>query len=155
MAPVVVEEPKQEEVKTPVEEPKPQRAEEPKKEVFAKPEAKELPETKEEKDANKEKEAQDNEDSLNLTIGEEDEKLFNDDVSFILSIGRARSLHENFRWVTTPLRKTVKMNRWRQTRPRKIRRTHKKKRIRDKKLALRMMRSHLKLRRMEKLGNFH
>lgn len=87
-APVVVEEqkpaedePKKEEPK--VEEPKPQRVEEqktPKKEEFVKPEPV-VTENKEEKDSNKEKEAQDNEDSLNLTIGEEDEKLFNDDVS--------------------------------------------------------------------------
>lgn len=77
-APIVVEdspkkvEAKKEEVRTTVETPKPQRVEEPKKEEFVKPDP--VPE-------NKDKEAQDNEDSLNLTIGEEDEKLFNDDVS--------------------------------------------------------------------------
>lgn len=77
-APVVVEEQtkkeeaKKEEVKAPIGEPKPQRVEEKKKEEFAKPDP---------VSENKDKEAQDNEDSLNLTIGEEDEKLFNDDVS--------------------------------------------------------------------------
>lgn len=77
VTPVVVEEPpkqeepKKAESKPPVEEPKPQRVEEQKKEEFVKPDP--VPE-------NKDKEAQE-EDSLNLTIGEEDENLFNDDVS--------------------------------------------------------------------------
>lgn len=62
----------------PVEEPKPQRAPEVKaEEKFVKPETPvEQAPPVQEKDSK-----EDQEDSLNLTIGEEDEKLFNEDVS--------------------------------------------------------------------------
>lgn len=73
------------ETKPTVEEPKPQRAVEVKaEEKFVKPEKKVeqvTPAPAQEKDSK-----EDQEDSLNLTIGEEDEKLFNEDVNLLSDI---------------------------------------------------------------------